>query len=91
MKKRDEELQKIQLSISEIDLSISEIEQRVNTVIGYEGPLELPPLFIDKPPPEVKPLLTRISILALARPQYTPALPRIPSLFALHPAHHLRR
>ena len=33
----------------------------------------------------------RISILALARPQYTPALPRIPSLFALHPAHHLRR
>ena len=34
---------------------------------------------------------SRISILALARPQYTPALPRIPSLFALHPAHHLRR
>ena len=34
---------------------------------------------------------TRISILALARPQYTPALPRIPRLFALNPAHHLRR
>ena len=36
-------------------------------------------------------LLTRISILALARSQYTPALPRIPRLSALNPAHHLRR
>ncbi len=35
--------------------------------------------------------LTRISILALARPQYTPALPRIPRLFSLNPANHLRR
>ena len=34
---------------------------------------------------------TRISILALARSQYTPALPRIPRLSALNPAHHLRR
>ena len=36
-------------------------------------------------------LLTRISILALARSQYTPALPRRPRLFVLNPAHHLRR
>ena len=35
--------------------------------------------------------LTRISILALARSQCTPALPRIPRLSALNPAHHLRR
>ena len=35
--------------------------------------------------------LARISILALARSQYTPALPRIPRLSALNPAHHLRR
>ena len=34
---------------------------------------------------------TRISILALARSQYTPALPRRPRLFVLNPAHHLRR
>ena len=33
----------------------------------------------------------RISILALARSQYTPALPRRPRLFVLNPAHHLRR
>ena len=36
-------------------------------------------------------ILTRISILALVRWQYTPALRRIPRLFALNPAHHLRR
>ena len=36
-------------------------------------------------------LLTRISILTLVRRQYTPALPRIPRLSALNPAHHLRR
>ena len=36
-------------------------------------------------------LLTRISILALARSQDTPPLRRIPRLFALNPAHHLRR
>ena len=35
--------------------------------------------------------LTRISILALARSQDTPPLLRIPRLFALNPAHHLRR
>ncbi len=34
---------------------------------------------------------TRISILTLVRRQYTPALPRIPRLSALNPAHHLRR
>ena len=34
---------------------------------------------------------TRISILALARSQDTPPLLRIPRLFALNPAHHLRR
>ena len=33
---------------------------------------------------------TRIFILALARSQYGLALPRIPRLFALNPAHHLR-
>ena len=33
----------------------------------------------------------RISILALARSQDTPPLLRIPRLFALNPAHHLRR
>ncbi len=36
-------------------------------------------------------LFTRISILPLVRRQYTPALPRIPRLSALNPAHHLRR
>ena len=36
-------------------------------------------------------ILARISILALARSQCTPALPRIPRLSALNPAHHLRR
>ena len=41
MKKRDEELQKIQLSMSENALIISEIEQRLNTFLGYEGPPEL--------------------------------------------------
>ena len=35
--------------------------------------------------------LARISILALARSQDTPPLLRIPRLFALNPAHHLRR
>ena len=35
--------------------------------------------------------LARISILALARSQDTPPLRRIPRLFALNPAHHLRR
>ena len=33
----------------------------------------------------------RISILALVRSQDTPPLLRIPRLFALNPAHHLRR
>ena len=36
-------------------------------------------------------MLTRISILALVRSQDTPPLRRIPRLFALNPAHHLRR
>ena len=40
---------------------------------------------------EGPPMLTRISILALARSQDTPPLRRIPRLFALNPAHHLRR
>ena len=39
----------------------------------------------------VRHISTRISILALARSQYTPALPRRPRLFVLNPAHHLRR
>ena len=34
---------------------------------------------------------SRISILALVRSQDTPPLRRIPRLFALNPAHHLRR
>ena len=36
-------------------------------------------------------VFTRISILALVRSQDTPPLRRIPRLFALNPAHHLRR
>ena len=36
-------------------------------------------------------MYARISILALARSQCTPALPRIRRLSALNPAHHLRR
>ena len=36
-------------------------------------------------------VLTRISVLALARPQYTSAPARMPRLFALNPAHQLRR
>ena len=69
MKKRDEELQKIQLRISEIDLSISEIEQRLNTILGYEGPPELAPPFpfIDKPPPEVEALVTERTALQIRR------------------------
>ena len=68
MKKRDEELQKIQLSMSEIDLSISEIEQRVNTISGREGPPELPgPLVSEWLPaesrPEVEALLTKRTAL----------------------------
>ena len=63
MKKRDEELQKIQLSMSENTLIISEIEQRLNTFLGYEGPPELAPPFIDKPPPEVEALLTKRTAL----------------------------
>ena len=35
--------------------------------------------------------MTRISVLALARPQYTSAPARMPRLFALNPAHQLRR
>ena len=59
-------LQKIQLSISETDLSIrenalsiSEIEKRLNPLLGYEGPPEIPPPVIDKPRPEVEALLTK--------------------------------
>ena len=65
MKKRDrdEELQKIQLSMRENALIISEIEQRLNTFIGYEGPPELPPFFTDKPPPEVGALVTKRTAL----------------------------
>ena len=37
----------------------------------------------------VTPPLTRISILALARPQYTPAPLRTARPFTLNPAHHL--
>ena len=62
MKKRDEELQKIQLSMSENALIISEIEQRLNTFLGYEGPPELALPFID-PPPEVEALLTKRTAL----------------------------
>ena len=36
-------------------------------------------------------VFTRISVLALARPQYTSAPARMPRLFALNPAHPLRR
>ena len=67
MKKRDEELQKIELRMSEIDLSIREIEQRVNTFLGYEGPPELGPTFIDKPPPEVEALLNKRTDLVTER------------------------
>ena len=38
-----------------------------------------------------KEALARISVLALARPQYTSAPARMPRLFALNPAHPLRR
>ena len=55
------------MSISEIDLSISEIEQRINTLIGHEGPPELPPVFIDKPPPKVEALLTKRTALLTKR------------------------
>ena len=67
MKQRDEELQKIQLRISEIDLSIREIEQRVNTFLGYEGPPELAPTLIGKQPPEVEALLTKRTALEIRR------------------------
>ena len=60
MKKRDEELQKIQSRIGEI-------EQSLNTFIGYEGPPELRPLFSDKPPPEVGALVTERTDLEIRR------------------------
>ena len=67
MKKRDEELQKIQLRMSEIELRMSEIEQRLNTFLGhppgYEGPADP---FIGKPP-EVKALLTKRTDLETER------------------------
>ena len=55
-----EELQKIQLRISEI-------EQSLNTFLGYEGPPELAPPFIDKPPPEVEALVTERTALKIRR------------------------
>ena len=75
MKQRDEELQNIQLSMSEIELSKSEIElskseieQRLNTFSGYppgyEGPANP---FIGKPPPEVEALLTKRTDLETKR------------------------
>ena len=67
MKQRDEELQKIQLRISEIDLSIREIEQRVNTFLGYEGPPEIAPTLIGKQPPEVDALLNKRTALVTER------------------------
>ena len=72
MKHGNEELQKIDLRISEIDLSIREIEQRVNTISGREGPPELPgPLVSEWLPagsrPEVEALLNkRTDLLSLA-------------------------
>ena len=70
MKKRDEELQKLQLSMSEIELSKSEIEQRLNTFSGYEDPpgYEGPAVpFIGKQPPEVEDLLTKRTALLTKR------------------------
>ena len=72
MKKRDEELQKIQLRISEIDLSIREIEQMVNTISGREGPPELlDPLVSEWLPagsrPEVDALLNKRTDLVTER------------------------
>ncbi len=64
---------------------------------GYEKVMFLDTPF-DAPSPDLSPdakflayQSTRISILTLVRRQYTPALPRIPRLSALNPAHHLRR
>ena len=67
-------LQKIQLSIRENALSIREnalsireIEQRLNTLLGYEGPPEIPPPLIGKQPPEVEALLTKRTALLTKR------------------------
>ena len=60
MKKKDEELQKI-------DLRMSELQQRINTILGYEGPPELDLPFIDKPPPEVKDLVAERADLETER------------------------
>ena len=46
-------------NLQKIQLSISEIEHRLNTLLGYEGPTEIPPLLIGKQPPEVEALLTK--------------------------------
>ena len=67
MKKRDEELQKIELRMSEIELRMSEIEQRLNTFLGhppgYEGPADP---FSGKPP-EVDALLNKRTALVTER------------------------
>ena len=63
MKKRDEELQKI-------DLRMSDIQQMVNTMIGHEDPpgYEGPPGPLSgKEPPEVKALVTKWKALEISR------------------------
>ena len=63
MKKRDEELQKI-------DLRMSELQQRINTIIGHEDPpgYEGPPgPRIGKQPPEVEALVTEWTALGIRR------------------------
>ena len=63
MKKRDEELQKI-------DLRMSELQQRINTIIGHEDPpgYEGPPgPRIGKQPPEVAALVNEWTALGIRR------------------------
>ena len=50
-------------NLEKIQLSIREIEKKLNTLLRYKGPPEIPPPFIGKQPPEVEALLTKRTAL----------------------------
>ena len=50
-------------NLEKIQLSIREIEKKLNTLLRYKGPPEIPPPFIGKQPPEVETLLTKRTAL----------------------------
>ena len=50
-------------NLEKIQLSIREIEKKLNTLLRYKGPPEIPPPFIGKQSPEVEALLTERTAL----------------------------